>query len=113
MKVLENAAMAESTEPDWYLQDWMRHCGKRQAALVNELGWTKGRAHGTWHGEFPYRRDTVNELARWLEIEPFELLLPPSRALALRRLKDTAAAIVADQTRTYDDRPGGGPKAAA
>lgn len=79
------------SEPDWYLQEWMRHRGKRQADLVKELGWAKGRANKFFHGQHPYRRDIVNELSTWLEIEPFELLMDPERANRIRRL--TAAVL--------------------
>lgn len=79
------------SEPDWYLQEWMRHRGKRQADLVKELGWAKGRANKFYHGQHPYRRDIVNELSTWLEIEPFELLMDPERANRIRRL--TAAVL--------------------
>jgi hypothetical protein len=80
--------------PDWHLQDWMRHFGKRQASLTNELGWSKNRANIVWHSQQPYRRDVVNELAAWLGIRPYELLMPPAEAMALRRLRETAALIV-------------------
>jgi hypothetical protein len=94
--------VAADEAPDWYLKDWLRHFGKRQASLSNELGWTKGRAHYVWHGEHPYRREVVNEIARWLKIEPFELLMPPDRALALRRLRQHAAAIVAEEAAPFE-----------
>jgi len=61
-------------EPDWHLQSWMQLRGKRQADLVKELGWAKGRANKFYHSHHPYRREVVNELAKWLEIEPWELL---------------------------------------
>lgn len=69
--------------------------GKRQAALVNELGWSKNKANKIWHGEQTYKRELVNELAAWLGIEHYELLMPPGQALALRRLKETAKVIAA------------------
>lgn len=81
--------------PNWYLQEWLAHFGKRQAALTNELGWNKSRANFYWHGRQGYRREVVNEIAAWLGIKPYELLMPPSEAIALRRLRETAAMIVA------------------
>lgn len=89
---------------DWYLREWMAHFGKRQSALVNDLGWNKGRASKTWNGLIPYRRDLVLEIARWLDVRPYELLMPPEEALALRRLRETAAQIVADQPRPPKER---------
>lgn len=62
--------------------------GKRQADLVKELGWAKGRANKFYHSHHPYRREVVNELAKWLEIEPWELLIEPQRAIQIRKLTD-------------------------
>ena len=80
--------------PDWHLREWLLHLGKRQASLVNELGWDKSRANFLWHSKQPYRRDDVNAVAKWLNIAPHELLMRPAEALALRRLRETAAEIV-------------------
>jgi transcriptional regulator with XRE-family HTH domain len=81
---------------DWFLQEWADFLGKRQADLVKELGWLKNAAHRIWHGKQPYRRETVNEIAEWLGIKPYELLMTPKEAVALRRLRETAAQIVAE-----------------
>jgi len=99
--------MTNEDGPDWHLQEWMAHFGKRQAALVNELGWTKNRAHFVWHSSQRYRRDDVNTIASWLGIKPFELLMSPREALALRRLRQSAAAIVAEsEQQPFDDEAG-------
>ncbi len=80
----------------------MEHLGKKQAALVNELGWDKSRAHIVWHSKQPYRRDIVNEVAKWLDIRPYELLMPPVEALALRGLRRNAALIVAESESAFE-----------
>lgn len=80
---------------DWYLQEWMRFRGKRQADLVKDLGWAKGRANKFFHGQHPYRREIINELSPWLEIEPFEILLPPEEAMRIRRLREAVAEAAA------------------
>lgn len=92
---------ASESEPDWYLQAWAALEGKRQADLVADLGWLKNHAHRIWHGKQPYRRDIVNAVAAWLGIEPFELLMPPERAMRLRQFEDTAYAIAADRSRAF------------
>jgi hypothetical protein len=84
-------------EEDWYLRAWLAHFGKRQAALINELGWDKAKASFVWNGRQPYKRSLVNEVARWLGIRPFELLMHPRDALALRRLRETAVMIAAEE----------------
>lgn len=95
----DNAWMAESRDQDWHLRDWMTFRGKRQSALVNELGWTKNRAHLVWHGKQPYTREDVNTVSAWLGIEPFELLMAPPDAMALRAIRQSALQIAAEETR--------------
>lgn len=73
---------------DWYLRDWLAHFGKRQANLVNELGWDKARASFVYNGRQGYRREIVNEVASWLGLEPFELLMPPADAIAWRTYRE-------------------------
>ena len=97
--------MPTSTTADWELQAWMGYFGKRQASLVNELGWEKSKANDVWHGKRPYRRDLVNEIATWLGLEPFELLMIPERAMALRRLRQTAQLIVAESGADFEQAP--------
>lgn len=90
--------MSESdASSDWHLRDWLTSMGKRQSALVNELGWTKNRAYLVWHGRQPYSREDVNTVAAWLKIKPYELLMPPAEALALRRLRESALVIAAEE----------------
>ncbi len=80
---------------DWRLREWLAHFDKRQAALTNELGWNKQKANHVWHGRQEYRREMVNEVADWLGIEPYELLMKPAEAMAIRKLREMAAQIVA------------------
>lgn len=93
--------------PNWYLKEWMDHFDKRQSSLVSELGWLKGRASKFYHGQHSYRREIVNELSAWLGIAPYELLMPPGEALAIRRLRETAAEIAASLP---SEARGGGPQ---
>ena len=88
--------MTDSDQPDWYFQDWMRFFDKRQASLVNELGWERSKASDVWHGSRPYRRSVVNEVSVWLGLEPYELLMPPDEAMKLRELRAAAHAIAAN-----------------
>lgn len=93
-----------SNEPDWYLQEWAQHAGKKQADLVNDLGWLKNHAHRIWHGKQPYRRDIVNDVAKWLGIQPYELLMPPEQALQMRQFRDMAIAIANNQSSLTDPK---------
>ena len=73
----------------------MSHFDKRQVALVNELGWNKQKASYLWNGKQPFNRDIINEVASWLGIEPYELLMSPDEAMQLRHLRQAMIAIAA------------------
>jgi transcriptional regulator with XRE-family HTH domain len=86
--------MGRSRYKDWFLVDWMTLHDKVQTSLVNELGLSKNTANKLWHGTQPYKRELINQVADWLDIEPYELLLPPSEALAIRDMRESAEKIV-------------------
>lgn len=92
--------VSQGVDPDWYLREWAEHLGLRQAGLVNDLGWDKARASFVWNGKQPYRRDIVNEVSRWLGIEPYELLMHPEEALAIRDLRALAKSIAGHSARS-------------
>lgn len=87
--------------PDWFLQEWMKATGTKQADLARETGWTKATANDIYHGRTNYYRQIVNEAARALKIEPWELLMPPELAMQLRRLRDSAIRIAAEQQQPW------------
>ncbi len=53
-----------------------------------------------------YNRDAVNELADYLNIEPYELLTHPEDAMAMRRLWSDAIRIAVDQGATLQPEEG-------
>lgn len=91
---------------DWFLGDWLRMLGKRQADVVRDLDWNKARVSLMVGGTQQYTRDAVNELAAYLNLRPFELLLHPDEAMALRRLQGAAEQIVAIAHESDDLRNG-------
>ena len=105
-----NLAVKDSLARDWHLREWLAYFGKKQAALVNELGWNKSKASFVWNGKQPYSREIVNEVTDWLGIAPYELLMAPEKAMALRQLEETARRIAdqpvfaeaADRGRAYE-----------
>lgn len=82
--------------PDWFLQDWMKTQRTIAADIARETGWAKSRVSEIVNGQTNYYREIVNELARVLRIQPFELLMHPDAAFAIRRLQDTALQIAAE-----------------
>ncbi len=89
----QNAESIPIAEPDWFLREWAEVRAKKQSGLTAELDIHKTTAHRLWTGKQPYRRDFVNLIAAWLGIEPYELLMAPEEAMAIRRLRETAKII--------------------
>jgi hypothetical protein len=79
---------------DWYAKEWLATLGKKQADIVRDLEWNKSRASLMIRGIQAYDRDSLNELATYLNLQPHELLMHPADAMALRQLKATARQIV-------------------
>jgi hypothetical protein len=88
--------MALGIRHDWFLRQWLDALQTTQAMLERETGWDKRKTSHLINGKQPYKRDTVNEAAAALHIQPFELLMHPDDAFALRRLRDTALSIAAE-----------------
>gem|GEM_PF-1003194 len=80
-------------ESDWHITEWLTYAQKRQADLVNDLGWSRRKASDVCNGVQPYKRDIVNEVAVWLGVEPYELLMSPDEAIRLRHIRQAMLAI--------------------
>lgn len=78
---------------DWYLKEWLRTLCKKQADIVKDLDWNKSRVSLMVRGIQPYERDSVNELAEYLNLRPHELLMHPDDAMAIRRLRAEIARL--------------------
>jgi hypothetical protein len=88
---------------DWFLTDWMRSLQLRNVDLERMTGWDKRKVSFLVSGRQPFARDTLVALARAMNLLPFELLMDPDDAMALRRLRDTALTIAADVRREWRD----------
>lgn len=86
----------------WYLREWMAERGKRQVDLIKELGWSSGKANEVFKGQ-QYTQALIDVLAPWLDVEHYELLMPPALAVSLRRLKASAATIVAEAGQQFTE----------
>lgn len=80
----------------WYLREWMEMHGKRQVDMQQELEWSKAKANDVFNGQ-QYNQQLIDQLAPWLNVRPYELLMHPDEANAIRRVREDAARIVADQ----------------
>jgi len=88
---------------DWYFKQWLEHLSVKQADIVKDLDWNKSKASLMFNEKQRYHRDDVNQVADYLHIEPFELLLPPERAMALRQYRASAEKIVTLAHEAEDD----------
>lgn len=103
---------------DWYLRQWLESTHTTQAALCRATGWDKRKASFLVNGRQPYSRGDVDEAALALNIEPFELLMHPEDAFALRRMRRDAIHIAAERRNpwrgfdadTPDDEKGSAPR---
>lgn len=92
-RVSHDVNMAAPTGHDWYLREWFAVLGKKQRDLITGLDYQPAQAHRLWHSLQPYRRDNVEEISAFLNIAPYELLMPPEEAMALRRLRSAIAEV--------------------
>ena len=82
----------------WFLREWMETAGlsgRGSQTRMRELtGWSPATMSQLYNGTQDYSPKVLEEAANALNIEPFELLIPPERAMALRQLRKAAAEIV-------------------
>ncbi|MEL6707638.1 MAG: hypothetical protein AAFP79_05100 [Pseudomonadota bacterium] len=87
---------------DWFLNEWMAEKGVKQPGMALRAGWSNRKVSFLCSGRQPYKRFDINQAASALGIEPYELLLPPAEAMALRQLRQSAVQIAA-ATRAEND----------
>lgn len=92
--------------PRWFLVEWMAACGLSgrgaQAKMMERTGWSKATMSQLFNGTQDYSPAIIEAAATALGVEPFELLLPPDRAMALRDFKRAARVIASDPIQTED-----------
>lgn len=89
------------TDRDWFFREWLSTTGVIQARIVERTGWPKGKVSKLYNGKVPYNRDIVNAISDCLDIEPFELLMHPSDAMAIRNIRESVARIAAEARSSY------------
>ena len=87
--------MSNVPQHDWYIREWMETCKLKQADLMRLLEWPRAKASDVVTGKQRYNRDLVNEISLIMNCRPYELLMPPADAMALRRLKDDIVTLAA------------------
>lgn len=79
---------------DWYLKQWLATLKMTQADLVRATDYPKAKVSDLVKGKQRYNRDILNDLAKAMHVQPFELLLHPSDAMAHRRMRSAAKEMV-------------------
>jgi hypothetical protein len=87
----------------WFLREWMNTLQVRQADMIERAGWSKTTASLLYNCQQDYNPQLVADAARALNLDPWELLMPPEQAMQQRRLR---AAVVdeAQHLRAAEDR---------
>jgi transcriptional regulator with XRE-family HTH domain len=75
----------------WYLAEWAVRLKVRQKDAIEKLGWSKAQASELFTGKQRYTQDLIDEVAHWLQLAPYELLMPPEDAIAIRDMRASAA----------------------
>lgn len=71
----------------WFLREWMDTLMVRQADMIDRAGWSKTTASLLYNCQQDYNPDLVRSAAQALNIEQWELLMPPELAMQIRRLR--------------------------
>jgi transcriptional regulator with XRE-family HTH domain len=71
---------------DWYLKEWLGATDTTQAELGRRTDYPKAKVSDLVTGKQRYNRDILNDVAKALNIAPYELLRHPDDAYADRRM---------------------------
>ncbi|MBA4092281.1 MAG: hypothetical protein C0494_17050 [Sphingobium sp.] len=72
-----------------------------QAEMMDKTGWSKAKMSQLYNGKQDFNSVVLTEAAQALNAKPFELLMPPADAMAIRQLRKTAIQIAADSRSTF------------
>jgi transcriptional regulator with XRE-family HTH domain len=79
---------------NWYLREWMATQEVSQAQLVERTNLSKTAVSLLCDDRQDYRPDIIRDVSLALNIAPYELLMPPKDAMALRRQRQNAVEVV-------------------
>lgn len=95
--------MAIGPRHDWFLKAWMAALKIRQSDIMKATGYPKATMSDLSTGKQRYNRDVINHIAAAMHIRPYELLMHPDEAMAIRRVRESAARIAAEATAPESD----------
>lgn len=88
---------ADYVGPDWYLIEWMRYYGKSQSFMAKAIGVSESTMSDICNGRTSYYRALVNDLASALNVQPYELLMPPDKAHRFRGYDNAVLSVAAER----------------
>lgn len=88
---------------NWYLKEWMDLLGMKQVDMIKLTDWSKATMSQLYNNKQDYSPEIVNTAAKALNVEPFELLMKPERAMALRRQREAAIVLAHDSENPNDN----------
>ncbi len=93
---------------NWFLREWMRALGVRQTDLIEKTDYNKTTVSLLVNDRQDYSPEIVRDIARALQISPYELFLHPKDAADLRKMMTDAenAADLNRRIRLVSDRTG-------
>lgn len=86
------AVMTKARHP-WHLKAWLKRLEKTQAQLANELDMNKAKVSLLVSEKQQYSQEDITILSEFLGLAPYELLMHPDEAMALRRFRASASAL--------------------
>lgn len=102
--ISHTANMARRGKPKglvpWYLPEWMAVAELKgrgaQTRMMELTGWSKATMSQLYNGGQDFSPKVLAEAAQALNCAPYELLMHPETAMAIRRLRQDALRIVED-----------------
>lgn len=76
-----------SLNVDWFINEWLAATNTTQADLVRATDYPKAKVSDLCTGKQRYNRDILNDVAKALNVYPYELLQHPEDAMAQRRMR--------------------------
>lgn len=90
----------------WFLREWMQASNvATQAQMSEKTGWSKAKMSQLYNFQQDINSEILLEAAQALNVRPYELLLHPDDAHAIRQMRKTALQLAADERSTFIPEP--------
>lgn len=78
----------------WYIKEWLASTHTSQAELGRRTDYPKAKVSDLVTGKQRYNEDIINDVAKALNVYPYELLMHPEDAMRNRRLAEAVQQFV-------------------